>query len=81
MSCYRDSQLQESKISITVDLVIVANFARRTNSQIQESRENYYYDSATKGKLKFASFKFRGKSQNQKFAKIETRGNYRIYII
>ena len=40
----------------TVDFVIVvrfdffANFARRTNSQIQESRENYYYNSATEEK-------------------------------
>ena len=31
----------------TVDLVIFANFARRTNSRIQEYRENYYYNSAT----------------------------------
>ena len=31
-------------------VLIFANFARRTNSRIQESRENYYYDSATKEK-------------------------------
>ena len=40
----------------TVDFVIVArfyyfaNFARRTNLQIQESRENYYFNSATEEK-------------------------------
>ena len=31
-------------------VLIFANFARRTNSRIQESRENYYYISATKKK-------------------------------
>ena len=63
------------------EVLIFANFARRTNSRIQESRENYYYNSATKGKLKFTNFKLCEKSQNLKFAEIETRENYRIYSI
>ena len=48
----------------TVDLVI---FARRTNSRIQESRENYYYNTAPVEKWKFANFKLREESQKQKF--------------
>ena len=32
------------------EVSIFANFARRTNSRIQESRENYFYNSATKEK-------------------------------
>ena len=31
-------------------VLIFANFGSRTNSQIQESRENYYYNSATEEK-------------------------------
>ena len=45
-------------------------FARRTSSRIRESRENYYYISATKEKWKLTNYKLREKSQNQKFAKI-----------
>ena len=37
----------------TVDLVIFLVFARRTNSPIQESRENYFHNNATKEKWKF----------------------------
>ena len=36
------------------EVLIFANFARRTNSRIQESRESYYYNSASKKKLKHA---------------------------
>ena len=32
------------------EVSIFANFARSTNSQIQDSRENYYYSSGTKEK-------------------------------
>ena len=48
----------------TVDLVIFARFSFSQISReehIQESRENYYYNSATKEK--FANSKFREKSQ------------------
>ena len=50
------------------EVLIFANFAWRTNSRIQDSRENYYYDSATKEKGKFANTKLRDKSQNPKLA-------------
>ena len=36
------------------EVLIFANFARMTNLRIQEFRENYYYDSTTKEKEKFA---------------------------
>ena len=52
------------------EVLIFANFARRTNSRIQESRENYYCNSGTKEKRKFANSKLREKSQNRKLAKI-----------
>ena len=52
------------------EVLIFANFRRRTHSRIKESRENYYYDSATKEKEKFANTKLRGKFQNEYFAKI-----------
>ena len=61
--------------------LIFAIFARRTNSRIQEFHENYFYNSATKEKWKFANSKLCEKSQNQKFAKIYTRENYQIYSI
>ena len=32
------------------EVLIFANFARRTDSRMQNSRENYYYDNATKEK-------------------------------
>ena len=32
------------------EVLIFANFAWKTNSRIQESRENYYYNSGTKEK-------------------------------
>ena len=32
------------------EVLIFANFARTTNPQIEESRENYFYNSATKKK-------------------------------
>ena len=48
------------------EVLIFANFVGGGNSRIQDSRENYYYNRATK------------KSQNQKFAKIETREIYQI---
>ena len=38
-----------------------------------ESRENYYHNKASKEKCKFATFNFREKSQNKKFARIKTR--------
>ena len=44
----------------TREVLIFANFARRTNSRIQESREKYYYNSATKEK--FANCKLCEKS-------------------
>ena len=49
--------------------------------EIKNIAKKYYYNSATQGKVKFANFKLRGKSQNQKIAKICTRENYQIYSI
>ena len=49
------------------EVLIFANSARKTNSRIQEFRENHYYNSATKEKRKFANSKLREKSKNQKF--------------
>ena len=43
--------------------------------EIQEPREKYYYNNATKEKCKFANSKLRKKSQNNKFTKIYTREN------
>ena len=40
------------------DVLIFANFARRRNSEIEESRENYYYNIATEDKWKFANSNF-----------------------
>ena len=57
------------------DICEILIFARRTNSRIQESRENYFYNSALKKKIKIANSKLREKSQNQKFAKIQTHEN------
>ena len=54
------------------EVLIFANFARRTNSRLREYRENDNINSAIKEKCKF---------QNQKFAKILTRENYQIYSI
>ena len=51
-------------------VLIFPNFVKRTNSRIQEYRENYYNNSATEEKAKFANFKLRKMSQSQKFAKI-----------
>ena len=51
-------------------VLIFGNLARKKNSRIQESRENYYYNSASEEKWKFANCEIRKKSQNQKFAKI-----------
>ena len=48
------------------EILIFANFARRSNSRIQESRENYHYNSAT-GQNENSRIL---KSQNQKLAKI-----------
>ena len=53
------------------EVLIFANFVRRTNSRIQESCENYYYDSATEEKEKFANSTLREKSENKKFAKLK----------
>ena len=50
------------------EVLIFANFARRTNSRIQESRKKY--NSTTEEKWKFANSKLREKSQNQTFSKI-----------
>ena len=44
-------------LSHTLDLVIFANLARRTNSRIQECRVNYYYNSAIEEKWKLANSK------------------------
>ena len=63
------------------EVLIFASFARRTNSRIQVSRDNYYYISATKENWKFANIKPREKSQNQNFAKMYTREYYLIYSI
>ena len=62
------------------EVVIFANFVR-TNSRIEESGENYYYNNIELLKKieNFANSKLRKKSQNQKFAKIQTRENYQIY--
>ena len=46
------------------EVLIVANFARRTNSRIQESREKYLYNSVTKEKWKFANPKLRENSKS-----------------
>ena len=56
-------------------------FASTTNLLIQECHENYYYNSSTKKKWKFVRPKPREKSRNQKFTKIKTQENYRIYSI
>ena len=40
-------------IKYTGNICEVLIFARRTNLQMQESRENYFYNSATKEKYKF----------------------------
>ena len=63
------------------EVLIFPNFARRTNSRILESRENYYYIISTKEKWKFANSKFCEKSQNMKFATFLTSENYQIYSI
>ena len=60
----------------TVDLAI---FARRANSRIEESRQNYYYNSTTKEKWKFVNSKLREKYKSKKFTKIWPRENYQIY--
>ena len=52
------------------EVLIFANFSKRTNSRIQESREKYYYNSVIKEKYEFENYKFHEKSQNRKFAKI-----------
>ena len=39
------------------EVLIFANFASRTNSRIQEFRENYFYNSTNKEKWKFANSK------------------------
>ena len=52
------------------EVLIFANFTRKTNSQIQESRELYHDISAIKEQWKFTNSKLCEKSQNQKFAKI-----------
>ena len=44
-------------------VLIFPKFARRTNSRIHESRENYYYNSASKVKWKLSNSKLREKSQ------------------
>ena len=54
------------------EVLIFVNFARRTNSRIQESPGNYYYNIATKEE-KFVNYKQREKSKNKKFSKIKTR--------
>ena len=40
LNYYRSGNIRE--------VIIFVYFARRTNSRIQESRENYYYNNATK---------------------------------
>ena len=52
------------------EVLFFANFAKMTNSRIQESHQKYYYNNSYKEKSKFANSKLREKSQNQKFAKI-----------
>ena len=44
------------------EVLFFANFARRTNSRTQQSRENYYSNSASKEKSTFANSKLREKS-------------------
>ena len=63
----------------TVDLLIFANFARRTNSRIQESRENYYYNSATKEIEKFANFNLLESIKIRNSRKFKHAKNYQIY--
>ena len=56
------------------EVLIFANFARRTISRIQEYRENYYYNSATEGQLKYANSYLCEKSRNQKIREnLDTR--------
>ena len=38
------------------EILILANFVRRTYLRIQESSENYYYNSATKENMKIREF-------------------------
>ena len=42
--------MKYSRYSNIREVLILVNVARRTNSRIQESRENYYYKRATKQK-------------------------------
>ena len=49
------------------EVFIFANFARKTNSRIQESREYLYYNSTVKKNI---NLKLREKAQNQNFARI-----------
>ena len=63
------------------EVLIFANFVKRKNSRILESRVYYYYNNTTEEKLKFANSKFRENSENLQFLKIETRENYKISSI
>ena len=57
------------------EVLLFANFVRRTNSRIHEFSENYHHNSTTEDNGKFVNSKIREKSQNQKFAEIKTREN------
>ena len=64
----------ETQTQVFLLVIVGFNFrksAKKTNSRIPKSCENYYYSSASKEKRKFASSKLREKSQNQKFRKFK----------
>ena len=64
------------------DVLIFTNFAKRTNSRIQESCENYYYIGATIVKMKIREFLTLSEISNSrkfKHAKI-TRSTVCVYL-
>ena len=65
------NQTQYSIITGNIcEVLIFANFARKTNLRTQKSHDFFHYISDTKEKLKFMNFTLREKSQNKKIAKI-----------
>ena len=60
------------------EVLIFANSARMANSRIQNSRKNYYYNSATKEKWKFRILNF-VKVPKSEIRKYLNTKNYQIY--
>ena len=62
------------------EVLIFVDFARKTNSRIQKSRKNNFYNGATREKLKFANSKLREKLKTRKITSstvynVCTKGN------